>query len=445
MKWGFTMKSLYSFEKSNILKQKSHKLIPGGAHTYSKGDDQFPVEAPAFVERGQGAHVWDVDGNEFIDYGMGLRSVTLGYGYAPVNEAAYAQMLKGNNFTRPSYLETETAEKLVSLIKGMEMCKFGKNGSTVTTAAVKLARAYTGRDMVARCAEHSFFSYDDWFIGSTDMNNGVPEAIKNLTVQFNYNNIESLKTLFDKHPNQIACVILEPATHIEPKDNFLQKVKDECRKNGAVFILDEMITGFRWHLNGAQAYYGVEPDLCTFGKGIANGFSVAALLGKREIMNLGSIYGEHERVFLISTTHGAENLSLAACMKTLEIYEKGKVVDHVWRQGTSIVSGINKAAEAAGLTGFIEVAGLPCSPIILCRDKDKQISMEFRTLFLQETIKRGILAPYIALSYSHTDEDIKNTVDAIQDSMKVYKAALENGVENYLIGRAVKPVFRKYN
>lgn len=439
------MKNYYTFEKSKLLRDKAHRLIPGAAHTYSKGDDQFPFESPSFIEKGEGCHVWDVDGNKFIDFGMGLRSVTLGYNYKPVTDAVYSQILKGSNFTRPSTIEMDAAEKILSLYKGMEMCKFAKNGSTVTTAAVKLARAYTGRELVARCAEHPFFSYDDWFIGSTQMNAGIPQAVRDLTLQFHFNDIDSLKQLFEQYPNQISCVILEPATQMEPKEGFLHKVKDLCHKNGAVFILDEMITGYRWHLNGAQAYYDIEPDLCTFGKGMANGFSVAALLGKKEIMELGSIYGEHDRVFLISTTHGAENHSLAASIKTIEEYQEKNIIDHMWKQGRKLIDGINNAKKEIGIQEYIEVLGLPCSPNILYKGENKEISGEFRTLFLQETIKRGVLMPYIALSYAHSDKDIDDTLNIIRDSMVVYKKALENGIEHYLIGQAVKPVFRSKN
>lgn len=439
------MDKFYSYAKSKGLREKCHTLIPGGGHTYSKGDDQYPEEFPSFIERGEGVHVWDVDENEYIDYGMGLRSVTLGYNYKPVIDAVYTQMIKGSNFTRPATIEMEAAEKMLSLAKGMEMCKFAKNGSTVTTAAVKLARAYTGRDLIVRCAEHPFFSYDDWFIGDTAMNAGIPQTIKELTLSFHFNDIESLKELFRKYPNNISCVILEPATHIEPIEGFLQNVKKECKKNGAVFILDEMITGFRWHLNGAQAYYNVEPDMCTFGKGMANGFSVAALLGKKDIMSLGSIYGKSERTFLISTTHGAENHSLAACIKTIEEYEKNNVVSYMWKQGKRLIDGINKAAKEVGIEDYIEVQGLPCSPILYYKDKNKQVSIEFRTLFLQETAKRGLIIPWIAMSYSHGDKEIDHSLKIIKECMEIQKLALENGVENYLIGRAVKPVFRKYN
>ena len=240
-----------TFANSSKMQARAHAVIPGGAHTYAKGDDQYPVLAPGFLTRGQGCHVWDVDGNEFIEYGMGLRAVTLGHAYAPVVEAAHRQMLLGENYTRPAAIELDCAEQFLSLIEGFDMVKFGKNGSDATTAAVRLARAYTGRDLIARCADQPFFSVDDWFIGDTAMSAGIPKAIQELTLQFRYNNIDSLRSLFEQNPGRIACVVLEAATAVEPTADFLRSVQELCRSEGAIFILDEMITGFRWHNAGA--------------------------------------------------------------------------------------------------------------------------------------------------------------------------------------------------
>ncbi len=434
-----------NFERSQELQQKSHQLIPGGAHTYAKGDDQYPEQAPGFLVRGQGCHVWDVDGNEYIEYGMGLRAVTLGHGYEPVVEAAYKQMLMGINFTRPAPIEIECAEKFLSLIEGAEMVKFAKNGSDATTAAIKLARAYTGRDMVAVCADHPFFSTDDWFIGSRNMNAGIPEAVQNLTVKFHYNDLESIQALFSQYPGQIACLIMEAETMTPPVNNFLHEAKRICHENGALFILDEIITGFRWHLQGAQKLHNIVPDLSTFGKAMGNGFSIAALAGKREIMELGGLDHDRERVFLLSTTFGAETHSLAAAMAVMRIYETENVVEHLYRQGQKLIKGINQAIATHQLEGYFGVAGKPCNLIYLTKDQQKERSQAFRTLFLQEIIKRGIIAPSLVVSFSHRDEDIQQTVEVIAEALGVYRRALEEGVEKYLVGRAVKPVFRKLN
>ncbi|QIR37549.1 glutamate-1-semialdehyde 2,1-aminomutase [Tolypothrix sp. PCC 7910] len=440
----FKPSTTQSFAQSKALQQKSHSLIPGGSHTYAKGDDQFPQDAPGFIVRGEGCHVWDVDGNEFIEYGMGLRAITLGHAYPAVVEAAYRQMLLGNNFTRPATIEVECAEQLLSWVPGAEMVKFAKDGSTVTTAAITLARAYTGRDMVAICGDHPFFSYNDWFIGSTPMSAGIPQVIQDLTVKFTFNDVESVKALFANHPGKIACVILEPAKYEDPANNFLHEVQKLCRENGAIFILDEMITGFRWSGGNAQTCYDIVPDLSTFGKSMGNGFAVSALVGKRELMELGGIYHNKERVFLLSTTHGAENHGLAAAIATMNIFRTEGVIEHLYRQGERLSAGINQAIAAHGLEDYFQVVGLPCNLVYGTRDQNKQPSQAFRTLFMQETIKRGLILPSLVVSFSHSNQDIDFTIDAIGESLKVYRKALEYGIDEYLIGRPVKPVFRKY-
>ena len=434
-----------NFEKSKALQKKSHALIPGGAHTYAKGDDQYPEMAPGFLERGKGSHVWDLDGNEFIEYGMGLRSVTLGHAYEPVVEAAYKQMQLGINFTRPSSIEVECAEKLLSFIDGAEMAKFAKNGSDVTTAAIKLARAYTGRDLVAICEDHPFFSVDDWFIGTTEMSAGIPQAIKDLTVKFHYNDLESVKALFDQYPNQIACFIMEAERLEPPQDDFLQKVKNLCHQNGTLLIFDEIITGFRWHLGGAQKLHNIVPDLSTFGKAMGNGFAISALVGKKEIMELGGLLHDKEKVFLLSTTYGAETHALAAALATMKIYETEPVIEHLYRQGERLIAGIDQSVQEHHLEGYFGTICKPCNLLFFTRDNDHQPSQPMRTLFMQEIIKRGIIAPSLVVSYSHTDEDIERTLEAFKEALFIYRKALDNGVEQYLVGRPVKPAVRKYN
>ncbi len=422
------------------------KVIPGGAHTYSRGFDQYPVNAPHILKRGKGAYIYDENEKEFLDYGMALRAVNLGYANDEVNQAAIKQIEYGNNLTKPSMIELEAAELLVDMIDSIDMVKFTKNGSTATTAAVKLSRAYTGRTLIARCAEQPFFSYDDWFIGSTPLTKGIPQKAIDSTKMFNYNNIESLEKLFIEFPNQIACVILEPATNEHPKDNFLHKVKELCHKNGAVFILDEMITGFRWHLKGAQHYYDIKPDLCTFGKAMANGFSVAAVAGKREIMELGSIEFEgRERVFLLSTTHGAEMSGLGAFVETVKFMQEHKVVEHMWQYGAKLISTMNNLAKEYGIEKNFVAGGIGCSPYYLTFDRNGQNSLGLRTLFSQEMINNGVLMPWIALSYAHGEKELEITKNALEKTFEVYKKAVDEGYEKYLVGDIIKPVFRKYN
>jgi len=432
------------FSRSRDLQQKSHQLIPGGAHTYAKADDQYPQESPGFITKGKGCHVWDVDGNEFIEYNMGLRGVTLGHAYKPVVQAAYVQMQKGNNFTRPAAIELECAEMLLELTNGGEMVKFVKDGSTATGAAVKLSRAYTGRDMVAICRDHPFFSSEDWFIGTTAIAAGIPQTIRNLTIKFNYNNLESVKALFEKYPGQIACVILEAVKYDDPVDDFLHNLKRLCHENGSIFILDEMINGFRLHTGGGQQYYNVEPDLSTFGKALSNGFALSALVGKREIMDLGGIYHDRERVFLLSTTHGAECHALAAAIATMEVYSQEDVIGSLWRQGEKLRLGVNQAIAAHNLQDYFKVVGKPCNLVYATLDQNRKASQPFRTLFLQETIKRGLLLPSLVVSYAHSDDDIQKTIDGIDGALEVYRKALDEGVERYLVGPSVKPVYRQF-
>jgi glutamate-1-semialdehyde 2,1-aminomutase len=432
-------------DEARRLQEKAHALIPGGAHTYAKGDDQYPVVAPPFIARGLGCHVWDLDGNEFIEYGMGLRAVSLGHAYPRVIEAARRAMAEGTNFVRPSPLEVACAEAFLACVSTQEMVKFAKNGSDATTAAVKLARAHTGRDLVAICGDHPFFSTDDWFIGTTAMSAGIPEAIRALTLKFRYNDSASLERLFQEFPGRIACVFLEAETAVAPQPGFLAEVRRLCDAHGALMILDEMITGFRWNLGGAQRVHGVVPDLSTFGKAVANGFALGVLAGRREVMERGGIRHFHERVFLLSTTHGAETHALAAGIATMQIHREEPVIETLHRQGERLREGVNQAIRRHGVEGFVEVLGRACNLVFATRGPDRQPSQPFRTLFLQELIRRGILAPSFVISYSHSNDDVDRTIEAADGALEVYARALADGVEPFLVGRPVKPVFRTHN
>jgi len=315
----------------------------------------------------------------------------------------------------------------------------------VITAAVKLARAYTGRPMVVFCGDHPFFAINDWFIGNTEMSAGIPPEATSLTASFRYNDIASLEAVFDRHPGRIACVVMEAERTTPPVDNFLHNVQQLCRKNGALFVLDEMITGFRWHIKGAHHLFGLEPDLAGFGKALGNGFAVSALAGRREIMELGGLRTDKEKVFLLSTTHGAENHALAAAIATVKFYKENDVVGVLHQQGERLARGVQKAVDEAGLAEYVGVDGRPCNLVYFTRDQDKKPSQRFRTLFMQEIIKGGILGPSFVNSYSHSDADIDQTIEAVTDALVVYKQALEHGVDRFLAGRPVKPAIRRYN
>jgi glutamate-1-semialdehyde 2,1-aminomutase len=413
--------------------------------------------------------VWDAEGNRYLDYGMALRSVTLGYADERVNAAALAEMGKGVGLTRPSLTELEAAETLIGLVQSVEMVKFAKNGSNVTTAAVKIARAFTGRRYVCVPRQQPFFSFDDWFIGTTALKRGIPAEQTASTLVFDYNDIGSLKALFDAHPGEIAAVMLEPATTMIPcppactrpagwpgtgtcagsdcsAQNFLQQVEALCRESGALFILDEMITGFRWHLQGAQTFFGVQPDITTFGKGMANGFSVAAVGGRREVMEVGAINRPGmERTFLLSTTHGAEMTGLGAFISTAQIYRDEDVVGHLWRYGASLRDGMTQVAARHGLTAHFQMDGPPISLNYLTRDAAGQVSLPMRTLLSQELLKRGVMMPWVAISQSHGPVELQLTLEALDGALGVYAQALDGGVEKFLRGPAIRPVFRSHN
>lgn len=432
--------------KSTSLRRKAHNLIPGGAHTYAKGDDQYPALSPSHIIRGQGCHVWDADGNEYIEYGMGNRAVGLGHAHPKVIEAVQRQLALGVNFTRPAAIEVEAAETLLELIPDADMIKFSKDGSDATSAAIKIARAYTGRDLIAICGDHPFFAVDDWFIGSTAMWGGVPKAVRDLTVKFRYNDIESVQRLLAQYPGQIAGFILEPVRTEEPRDNFLHELRRLAHADGALFILDEMITGFRIHRYGGQHLYDIVPDLSAWGKAMANGFSVSALAGKREYMRLGDLtQTEHPRVFLMSTTHGGETHALAAAIATAQIYAREPVFEHLARVGKRLSEGLGQAARRHGLQNHVVPVGPPANAAFSSLDGDGKPSQAFRTLLLQETLQRGIIAPSLVVSYAHQDTDIDRTIEAFDGAMPVYARALSDGVGRFLVGPPSNPVYRTFN
>jgi glutamate-1-semialdehyde 2,1-aminomutase len=325
------------------------------------------------------------------------------------------------------------------------MVKFAKNGSDAVSAGVRLARAYTTRDYVAVCGDQPFFSVDDWFIGRTPVNAGVPSAIANLTLSFRYNSLESLEELFRTHPGQIALIVLEAETTHEPAPGYLSEMIELCHANGALVLFDEMITGFRWHNAGACGFYGVQPDLVTYGKALGNGFAVSALVGKREVMRLGGLHHDQPRVFLLSTTHGAEYPALAAAMAVMRTYRDEPVIGTLWSQGQRLANGVRRIAAELGIGAHFEIVGRPCNLVYVTRDSEGKPSQAFRTLFLRETLMRGLLMPSMVVSYAHTDDIIDTVIDRVGEALLVYKRALEGGIDTYLSTRPVKPVMRRFN
>jgi glutamate-1-semialdehyde 2,1-aminomutase len=431
----------HRFARSRDHQRCAHRLIPGGAHTYAKGDDQMPEWMPVVVDRGEGAHVWDLDGNRFVEYGQGLRAVTLGHAEPRVNRAAADWIARGANFTRPARVELEAAEAFLDLV-GADCVKFTKDGSSATTAAVKVARAATGRDTVAICEDHPFLSQDDWFIGTTEMDAGVPQSVKDLTVGFPYGDLDALVEVLDTH--RPACVVMEAVRDESDPGDYVRAAIAACRERGVVFVLDEMITGFRWSARGAQGLFRLDPDLSTFGKALANGFSVSALAGRRDLMEAGGLNTEKDRLFLLSATHGAETHALAAAIEAMRIARDEDVAGQLLRQGARLRAAVHDVTAAAGLGDWVGTAGRDCNLVFFTKDPEGEPSQPFRTLFLQELARRGVLAPSFVITTAHTDDVVDQTAEAVAGALEVYARALDAGsVDGFLLGRPVQPVFRK--
>ncbi|WP_306329994.1 glutamate-1-semialdehyde 2,1-aminomutase [Streptomyces venezuelae] len=430
--------------RSREANARLHELVPGGAHTYAKGDDQYPEGLAPVISHGLGAHVWDLDGNRYVEYGSGLRSVSLGHAHPRVLEAVRREIDRGGNFVRPSVVEIEAAERFLATVPTAEMVKFAKNGSDVTTAAVRLARAVTGRPRVAVCGDHPFFSVDDWFIGTTPMSAGIPAAITELTVSFPYGDLAATEELLDRYRGEVACLILEPAGHTEPPPGYLAGLRELADRHGCVLVFDEMITGLRWSEAGAQGLYGVVPDLSTFGKALGNGFAVSALAGRRDLMEWGGLRHAGDRVFLLSTTHGAETHALAAAMAVQTTYAEEGVTARLHALGERLAAGVREAAAGMGVGDHVVVRGRASNLVFATLDEHGLPSQEYRTLFLRRLLAGGVLAPSFVVSSALDDADIDHTVDVVAQACAVYRKALDAGDPTpWLGGRPVKPVFRR--
>ncbi len=408
-----------TFEKSQQFLARAERVIPLGSQTFSKSRTQYPYGvSPYFIERGQGSHVWDMDGNEYIDFVNSLAAVTLGYGDPDVNAAVTAQLQQGVIFSLPHRLETEVAELICELVPCAEMVRFGKNGSDATAGAVRLARAHTGRDRIAVCGYHG---WQDWYIGSTARNRGVPAATRELTHTFAYNDLASLQALFDRHPGEIAGVIMEPMGGTPPLPGYLESVKALAHAQGALLIFDETITGFRFATGGAQAYLGVTPDLATFGKGLANGYPVSAIAGRRDVMKL------MEEVFF-SFTFGGEALSLAAAKATLSKLQREPVIAQLTQRGQAIQDGLKQIIAEHRLDDLFSVSGHPTWTFLNLRDGRGATTFDIKTLLMQEQHQRGILCLGAHnLSYAHSSADIEALLAMYREVLPMIGHALDAG------------------
>lgn len=411
------------FRRSEELLSRAQRVIPLASQTFSKSRTQYPIGvSPLFLERGEGAHVWDVDGNEYIDFVSSLASVTLGYRDPDVDRAVREQLDKGVILSLPHRLESEVAELICEMVPCAEMVRFGKNGSDATAGAIRLARAWTGRDRVAVCGYHG---WQDWYIGSTARNRGVPEATRKLTHSFAYNDIASLASLFDAHEDEFAAVILEPMNLVEPESGFLQQLIELSHKAGALVVFDETITGFRYSNGGAQQLFGVAPDLACFGKGLANGYPVSAIAGRRDVMML------MEEIFF-SFTFGGEMLSLAAAQATLKKLRELPVLETIATHGRALIGRLGRLIDDNGLADTFGVTGHPSWSFLTIKDSPAGSAFEVKTFMMQELHQHGILSTGTHnLNFAHSAKDIERLLSAYGEIFPQVADAVRKGDLKY--------------
>ncbi len=423
------------FDHSMAWLARARRVVPGASQTLSKGPGMFVEGAyPVFLDRGQGCRVQDVDGNEYIDYILGLASITLGYAYPAVTEAVARQLERGSIFSLPHPLEVEIAERLRDVIPCAEMARFVKTGSEADAAAVRVARAATGRDVVIYCG---YLGWHEWYAITTPRSKGIPKDFARFVVPFDYNDLGSLERALDEHHGRVAAVFMEPVLLDAPAAGFLEGVKAVAHRHGALLIFDEIVSGFRWAVGGAQEHFSVVPDLATFGKGMANGLPLAAVVGRAELMR------EFDDIF-VSSTFGGDTLALAACRATLDVYAGARVIDHLWRVGRRFQEGFTALAQRLGVP--VRVLGYPVHPKIVIDHRSPETTRLLTSLFLQETAARGVIFHFAGfnVSYSHTEADVDQTLDACGDALRVIGEALADGLfAERLRGKPYQEAFRR--
>jgi glutamate-1-semialdehyde 2,1-aminomutase len=423
-----------SFKRSQHMLERAEKVIPLGSQTFSKSKIQLPPgAAPLFVTHGDGGRVFDVDGNEYVDLISALMPNVLGYRDPDVDLAIRRQLTRGISFSLPTELETQLAERLVAHIPCAEMVRFGKNGTDATSAAIRLARAATRRDRVMVCG---YRGWQDWYIGTTSRNLGVPAAVSALSHAVPYGDLAAVEKLLVKHPGEFAALIIEPAGTVEPASGYLQTLKEVLHRHKALLIFDEVITGFRWSIGGAQAYYGVVPDLASFGKAMGNGMPISAVVGRAEIMHV------MEDVFL-SGTFGGEALSLAAAIATIDKIEREKVIERLWRVGGELKRRASEKITAAGLEDVISLGGAGPWAILAYKDHPRGSKEAIKTLFLREMIAAAVLVNSSHnVCFAHSDADITCVLAAYDHALAALREALQRGDIAKRIGnQVIKPIF----
>ncbi|MBL4615232.1 MAG: aminotransferase class III-fold pyridoxal phosphate-dependent enzyme [Magnetovibrio sp.] len=425
-----------AMSKSDALWERGKKVIPCGTQTLGKSPIGF-IEgvAPKYLSHGDGGRVWDVDGNEYIDCWLACLPITFGHRVKEIDEAVARQMsTSGITFSLMHPLEVEVAESLREDISIAEQVRFAKNGSDVCEAAIRLARHLTRRDKVVTLGYHGFH---DWYISSTDRSFGIPQCIADMTLRFNYNDIDGLKHLFDTNKGEIACVMMEPAIFDEPQDNFLAKVKELCHKEGALLIFDEMLTGYRFSRNGAMSFFGVEPDLATFGKGIANGMPIGMLVGPEKYMR------GFEEVFL-SSTYGGETTALAAALAGLEYHRQHDVVGHMWRIGKIVLDNFKLEIDKRDLGSYVSANGYPVRQALGFKDADGRADYDLAGLYQQEMLKNGVLCNAgLGFCHRHDENDAMHVVRSFAKALDRMKQAIDEGdIKKHLEGKPAQPVFK---
>lgn len=423
------------YGNSEEMLARAQHTIPLGTQTFSKSKTQFPFGvSPFYATRAKGGRLWDIDGNEFIDFNNSLAAITLGYGDPDVTAAVSSQLSDGVIFTLPHPVEVEAAELVVDMVPSVEMVRFGKNGSDATAGAVRLARAFTGRDRVAVCGYHG---WQDWYIGSTARNLGVPQSTRDLTSVFQYNDINSLRTILAEYPGEFAAVMMEPMNVTWPAPGFLEDVAELTRSHGALLVYDEVVTGFRFANGGAQEYFGVTPDLTAMGKSIANGFPLSAVGGRADVMKL------MEEIFF-SFTMGGETLSLAAAVATMKKIKARSVAAKLAESGTIVFDETRKLIEKHGISHFAQMSGHPSWNFLLLQDLPDTSSFEIKTLFMQECLARGILTlGSHNMSYAHTPEEISRLLEVYDEVFPLLRDAVANrSIRQYLRCEPLQPLFK---
>lgn len=426
---------MQKFTKSQELLNREVKVSPLAAQTFSKSYRYFCQGlAPSYMDHGEGCYIYDVDGNKFIDYMCALGPITVGYNEPSVNEAVIKQVNKFASGSLQSELEVELAEKLCEIVPCAEMVRFVKNGGDATTAAVRLARAYTGREIVLMSGYHGMH---DWSIGASDNHKGVPEAVRKLTVNFTYNDLDDLENKLKQH--EVAAVILEPVQSNGPKEGYLQGVKELAHKYGALLIFDEVVSGFRYALGGGSEMFGVIPDLAAFGKGMANGYPISAVAGRKDILQ------QIEQGVFVSTTFGGDSISMAAALATIKILEQPGFYEHITKIGTMQRDGIEKLIHKYGLEDVLAVSGLPAHAGVSFEGHGSLSYLDVQSVYSQTMVENGILVFAIYnLNKSHTEKEAEAYLMATDKAFALIKEAVEkDSVDNILKGGKVNPVFKR--